>query len=76
MKKQLHLQSSLYELCTAEPEIIEIMAELGFTQIAMPGMLQSAGRFMTIPKGAAMRKIPLADIIAVFEAKGYEIIEC
>ncbi|GIP24556.1 DUF1858 domain-containing protein [Paenibacillus sp. J22TS3] len=74
MTKQVHFQSSLFDLCTADPEIIDIMVGLGFAQIAKPGMLQTAGRFMTIPKGAAMRKIPLTDIIAAFESQGYEVI--
>ena len=33
-----------------------ILAEIGFVDILKPGMLNTAGRFMTIPKGAAMRK--------------------
>jgi hypothetical protein len=30
------------------------MNELGFESIGNPAMLNTAGRFMTIPKGAAM----------------------
>ncbi|USB33467.1 DUF1858 domain-containing protein [Paenibacillus sp. YPG26] len=72
--KSVNFQSTLYDLCTADPEIIDIMVALGFGQIAKPGMLQSAGRFMTIPKGAAMRKIPLEEIVQAFEDRGYEVI--
>ncbi|MNH82448.1 hypothetical protein D3C87_479750 [compost metagenome] len=72
--KTVNFQSTLYDLCTADPEIIDIMISLGFGHIAKPGMLQSAGRFMTIPKGAAMRKIPLEEIVKAFEDRGYEVI--
>ena len=46
-----------------------MLAELGFSDIAKPGMLESVGRFMTIPKGAALKKIPLADVRAYYESK-------
>ncbi|MNP63257.1 hypothetical protein D3C76_1586340 [compost metagenome] len=54
---------------------MDVMVELGFEQIAKPGMLQSAGRFMTIPKGARLKKIGLDTIKSAFQARGYEIIE-
>ena len=34
-------------------------------------MLQTAGRYMTIPKGAQMKKIPLEKIIQSFENQGF-----
>lgn len=56
MVKLIDLRKTVYELCSADPEIMNIMVELGFEQLAKPGMLQSAGRFMTIPKGAKLKK--------------------
>ncbi|GAA0135285.1 DUF1858 domain-containing protein [Paenibacillus sp. YSY-4.3] len=75
MGKVIDLRRSVYELCTADPEIIDIMVGLGFEQLAKPGMLQSAGRFMTIPQGARLRKVELDTIKGAFRAKGYEITE-
>lgn len=74
MKKQIDLSKSVYEICTKYPDIIEIMKDLGFESIANPGMLNTAGRFMTIAKGAAMKNIPLEKIKERFEKEGYEII--
>ena len=34
-------------------------------------MLQTAGRYMTIPKGAKMKKIPLEKVIGLFEENGF-----
>jgi hypothetical protein len=73
--KILDLGKSVYELCSTAPETAEILADLGFTDITKPGMLQTAGRFMTIPKGAAMKKINLDTIKKVFEDKGFTIKE-
>ncbi len=45
-EKILDMSKTVYELCTADPEILPILAELGFTDITKPGMLVTAGRFM------------------------------
>lgn len=73
MMKQIDISKSVYEICTEYPDIIEIMKDLGFESIANPGMLNTAGRFMTIAKGAAMKKIPMDRIKEKFEEAGYAI---
>ena len=73
MKKIVDFNKTVYELCTEDPFIIEIMKELGFEQITKQGMLQTAGRVMTIPKGARMRGIEITDIIQTFEKHGYAV---
>jgi len=75
MSKVIDLTKSVYEICKENPEIIDIMKELGFDSITNPGMLNTAGRFMTIPKGAQMKKIPLDKIKEVLIEKGYTIKE-
>ncbi len=74
-EKVLDLSRSVYELCTADPEILPILADLGFTDITKPGMLATAGRFMTIPKGAALKKKNLEEVKAAFLRQGYEMKE-
>lgn len=75
MGNTVDLSKSVYEVCKEHPNIIEIMKELGFESITNPGMLNTAGRFMTIPKGATMKNIPMNKIKEVFSSKGYEIKE-
>ncbi|AUS95523.1 hypothetical protein CDQ84_11420 [Clostridium thermosuccinogenes] len=74
MEKTIDLSKTVYELCKDNPEIIEIMKELGFESIGNPAMLNTAGRFMTIPKGAEMKNISLDKIKEVLISKGYEVI--
>lgn len=50
------------------------MKELGFDSITNTAMLNTAGRIMTIPKGAAMKKIDMEIIEKVFEARGFDLI--
>ncbi|EOT39950.1 DUF1858 domain-containing protein [Enterococcus columbae] len=71
--KELDLNLSLYDLVQSYPEILTIMFQLGFKEIKAPGMLQTAGRYMTIPKGARLKKIPLEEIIAAFEEAGFTV---
>jgi hypothetical protein len=69
------LTKTVYELCRENPQIIGIMEELGFEQITRAASLNTVGRFMTIPKGAAMKGIDLNRIKEVFTEKGYSIKE-
>ena len=73
MKKIVDFNKTIYELCTEDPFIIEIMKEQGFEQITKQGMLQTAGRVMTIPKGARMRGKEITDIVQTFENHGYAV---
>lgn len=75
MEKIIDLSKSVYNLVQEYPEVKEIMQELGFTDITKPGMLNTAGRFMTLPKGAAMKGIPLDTIKDAFEKKGFKVQE-
>ena len=71
--KSIDLNKTVQKLCTEYPELIEIMRELGFTDIVKPGMLATAGRFMTIPKGASTKKIDMDIIRQTLKRHGFEI---
>lgn len=71
--KVLDLSSSVFELCSQYPELIDFMKDLGFTDIVKPGMLNTAGRFMTIPKGARMKGLDLGEITRQLEKAGFTI---
>lgn len=69
--REIDFSKTLFELVTEYPEVKQIMSELGFNAINQPGMLQTAGRYMTIPKGSQMKKIPLEQIVTAFETSGF-----
>ena len=73
--KQIDLSKSVLSLCETNPELQKILAELGFQDIMMPGMLSTVGRFMTIPKGAMVKRIDINVIKDTLRANGYEILE-
>lgn len=73
--KKLCLNWSIFTIIKEYPEAVEIMKELGFADISKPGMLNTAGRIMTLAKGAAMKGIGMNEIKMAFKEKGFEIIE-
>lgn len=75
MEKTIDLTKTVYDLCKEDSGIIEILKELGFYSIAKEGMLSTVGRFMTLPKGAAMKGISIESICQVFENNGYTILK-
>lgn len=72
MSKKIDLNKTVYELTAQYPELIDIMAELGFSEITKKAMLNSVGKIMTIPKGAKMKKISMNDVITALKANGFE----
>jgi hypothetical protein len=75
MTKILDVTQTVYELCNQYPEIMPIMIEIGFENITKPGMLQTAGRVMTLPKGCRMKGIPLDTVKEAFKNNGFTIKE-
>jgi hypothetical protein len=73
--KALDLTQPVQKLCAQYPELIGIMRQMGFAEIIKPGMLATVGRFMTIPKGAAMRRIGMETVRNTLKENGFEIIE-
>ena len=74
MEKTIDLTWTVHDLCKNDPNVVEILKELGFDAIAKEGMLNTVGRFMTLPKGAAMKGISMESIYQVFENNGYTIL--
>ncbi|MDI9441520.1 MAG: DUF1858 domain-containing protein [Firmicutes bacterium] len=73
MEKIIDLNKTVYELVQEHPELVEIMAELGFASITNPAMLKTAGRIMTLPKGAAMKGKDLEEIKVELTKRGYTV---
>ena len=73
MEKILDLDKSVASLGKEYPEVVDIMSDLGFTEIKNPAMLASVGRIMNLKKGSQMKKIPMEEIVRAFREKGFEI---
>ena len=69
----LDLGDSVFDLCAKHPGLVPVLRDLGFVDIVKPGMLATAGRFMTLPKGAALKKIDLGAIVSELEMHGFTV---
>ena len=76
MDKILDLDKSVASLVKEYPEVVDIMADLGFSEIKNTAMLASVGRIMNLKKGSQMKKIPMEEIVRAFREKGFEITDC
>lgn len=74
MAKKLDLNKSVFILTQEYPELIDIMAELGFTEITQKAMRHSIGKMVTIPKGAKMKNIPMTKIVMTLMEHGFELV--
>lgn len=74
MKKIISTEK-IYDIINKYPDVVDIMVELGFKDIVKPGMLATAGKVMTVEKGAKMKNIPFEDIVKVFNEHGYSILK-
>ncbi|AMR10466.1 hypothetical protein AB684_09820 [Bacillus licheniformis] len=72
LHKKIDLDDSVYKLCTLHPELKAVMKDAGFQNITKPGMLETAGRIMTIPKGARMMQIEWNHVLDILKAHGFD----
>ncbi len=73
MAKELDLSKSVYKLTKKYPELIDILKDLGFTEITNTAMRHSVGKFMTIPKGATMKGIDMMAVVARLMQEGFSL---
>ena len=74
MSKELNLGKTVAELVEQYPELVEIMAEMGFKEITNPLALSTVGRIMTIPRGSAVKGIDINFVINTLKEKGFTVV--
>ena len=57
-----------------QPEVLDVLVELGFKPLANPVMRNTVGRMVSIKKGASMNGIDLDKIKQTLELNGYEVV--
>jgi DUF438 domain-containing protein len=74
MKKVIDLKKTVFELVNMYPEVADVLASQGLTEIRKKAVLNSVGKLMTIPKGAKLRKVGLNQIIEAFQTAGFKVV--
>lgn len=73
--KKLSNTTTIYELSKECSQTPEIMENLGFGPAMKTGMLQTAGRFMTLRKGCEQKNISYEDAKKAFREAGIEFVD-
>lgn len=73
MKQEIDLNQAVYEVVKTNPEVIDLLVELGFKPLKNPVMLNSIGRTTTIRQGAKLIGLSLDEIKKNLEWNGYTI---
>ncbi len=71
--KEIDLDSTLYDMTEAYPELIPVLKDLGFAGVANPELRATHGKIMTIRKGAAAHGADLEEIAKTLEGHGYTV---
>ena len=73
--KIIKLSDTLYNLTEKYPELIPVLAGLGFLGVTSEQMRQTHGRLMTLTKGCQQLGIDLDKVIGALEDKGFTVKE-
>ena len=74
MNKTIDLTQTVYQLTETFPELIDILASLGFTEITKKAVRLSVGKLMTLQRGADLRGIDMDSIVGTLEANGFTVV--
>lgn len=71
LDQTIDLNVAVYDVVKRNPEVIDLLVELGFKPLKNPMMLNSIGRTTTIKKGAKLIGLSLDEIKQTLEWNGY-----
>lgn len=71
LDQTIDLNVAVYDVVKKNPELIDLLVELGFKPLKNPLMLNSIGRTTTIKKGAKLIGLSLDEIKQTLEWNGY-----
>ncbi|KXT76602.1 DUF1858 domain-containing protein [Streptococcus sp. DD12] len=73
MNNTIDLSQPVANLLDKNPELLELLVELGFAPLANPQMRETVGRQVSLIQGAAMHGLPIEKIRDILVANGYEV---
>ncbi|MFA5448973.1 MAG: DUF1858 domain-containing protein [Clostridia bacterium] len=73
--KTINLSDTVYNLCEQNSGLDLVLKEIGFPEIVNPVMRNTAGRFMTLEKGAKLRGVEIEILKNKLQEHGYSVEE-
>lgn len=71
--KPINLKKTIYTLVNEYPELKDVLASIGFTEIVKPGMINTVGRVMTLQAGSSLRKISIDQLKSALLEQGFQL---
>ncbi|MCL2884662.1 MAG: DUF1858 domain-containing protein [Oscillospiraceae bacterium] len=75
MEKTVDFSRSVHDICTAYPEVKDLLVSFGFKNLANAASFQTAARFVTIPQAAGMHGADMLQIRQKIREMGFDIQE-
>lgn len=73
MVQTIDLNRPVYETIKQHPELKQLLIDLGFSPLANEVMLKTAGRMVSLKKGADKIGVSIEKIIQTLQWNGYEV---
>lgn len=73
MKNEIDLSILVNDTLKKNPEILDLLVDIGFKPLKNPAMRESVGRLVTLNKGCDMINIPVSQLVQELEWNGYTV---
>lgn len=73
--KMISIDDKVIDVINNNPDIVDVLVDIGFVHLGNPVMLKAVGSVMTIRKAAGNHKIELEEIRKKLNENGYDFNE-
>lgn len=73
MTNTIDLDAPVAQVLTDQPELLEILVDLGFKPLANPAMRASLGRVTSLRRGSSLIGLPLEALTRTLLSHGYDL---
>jgi len=72
--KRIDIDKTLYELTAQYPELVDLLADIGFMGVKNPIIRKTLGKKTTLREGCKKQKKNLDDVVKMLEGNGYTVL--
>ena len=73
LKNEIDLSIPVNDTLKKNPEILDLLVDIGFKPLKNPAMRESVGRLVTLNTGCDMINIPVSQLVQELEWNGYTV---
>ncbi len=73
--KLISVHEKIFSLVQKDPEVLDVLLELGFHHMSNPEMVSTVGKIMTISKASIRHKLSYDEVKQAFNQKDIDLME-